>query len=99
MALAAETPTRSAPIRPGVDVTAMRLMSVSVTDAADRASRDDGHEVLQVLPRRKLRDHAAVLFVQFDLRRYDVRKNGRVPEHRRSGLIAGSFYAEGEHDV
>ena len=71
-AFAAESPTSSAPIRPGPLVTATRSTSSSDAPASPSASRIDRDDELEVPPRRDLGDDAAEARVQLGLRGDDV---------------------------
>ena len=57
------------------------------------------HPIPQMLPRRQLRNYAAILGVQLDLRRDDIGEHPPIADDCRAGFIAGRFDGEEDHET
>src|SRR4029450_1612274 len=96
-ALAADSPTRSAPIRPGPAVAATSVTSSSVRPDARSASSSAAGRFSRGA-RGELRHDASVGSVRGQLRGNDVGEHAAVAvEQGHGGLVAGGLDAENEH--
>ena len=98
IALAACTPTSSAPTSPGPRVTAMPSTSSSARAGAVERRLQHRDQVGHVVTRRDLGHHAAALGVHLHLRRHHVAAHAHaVLDERRRRLVARRLEPEDEH--